>query len=162
MIARYSISIIQMNNSSNLVVADVDDVYLNFDVSPVPIIGIGDGSAVGGSAVGGSAVDALQRFKHLPSCILEKIYKEYLEPDILCEEYNHIICLTHSQQLCITMLRRHVVKFLSNPLVCNYLSKKCSGWNYSYKIHKTENGKSFVRLNKGDSFCLSILMCLYH
>jgi hypothetical protein len=106
--------------------------------------------------------DVMEVFGKLPLCILEKIYKEYLEPDILWKKYNDILDLHSSKSLCIKALRSCVTDFLAKPLVCKYFSKKCSGWRYSYKVHKEDKNRRFVLGNNGDSFCLSILMMLYH
>jgi hypothetical protein len=106
--------------------------------------------------------DALQFFSNLPSSILEKIYREYLEPEFLWDEYKRIINLRESQKLSIRHIRPHVPEFLAKPIACEYFSKKCFGWRNSYAAHKVKGKKYFEKMNNGDSFSLSILMYLYH
>ena len=106
--------------------------------------------------------DALEFFSNLPSSILEKIYREYLEPEFLWDEYKRIINLRESQKLSIRHIRPHVPEFLAKPIACEYFSKKCFGWRNSYAAHKVKGKKYFEKMNNGDSFSLSILMYLYH
>lgn len=110
----------------------------------------------------GALNDPLKFFSELPAYVLEKIYREYLEPEILWETYKEIINHYSSKKLCIQYIRPRIVNFLVKPNVCEYFSKKCNGWKYSYDLHKKKENKSFCKCSKGDSFCLTILMFLYH
>jgi hypothetical protein len=109
-----------------------------------------------------NTVELYKKMEKLPDHILAKIYKEYLEPEVLWQEYKDIICSYYCRKLCITNLRLRVAEYLAKPLVCKYFYEKCNAWKYSYKKHKNDGIKCFVKCNKGDSFCLSILMWLYH
>jgi len=98
----------------------------------------------------------------LPYELKTKIYKEYLEPEIYYSIYQDAIKNIESKKLKICVLRPIIPMLLSKPVAIQYISKKCYYFRTVYNKHKIENEKYFEKLQKGDSFALSILMYIYH
>ncbi len=98
----------------------------------------------------------------LPNEIKMKIYKEYLEPYIYYLLYNEALLSITSKQLNIRLIRPYIPIIISKPLVLRYICEKCQIFRQVYIRHKIENDKNFVKINKGDSFALSILFYAYH
>lgn len=101
--------------------------------------------------------------RNLPDSLREKIYKEYFEPQVYFLEYKRAIESPPSQRLDIVSVFRLLPIILAKKKkVISYISSKCNAFKMAYRDHKTQNKKGFIRMTKGESFALSILMYLYH
>jgi hypothetical protein len=98
----------------------------------------------------------------LPREIVEKIYKDYLEPEIFYIRYKEIIEHPTSMSLNGTYLVPYIPIILAKQTVCKYISKKCRQFKKSYIEHKITNKKSFHLMTNGQSFAATILFSLYH
>ena len=98
----------------------------------------------------------------LPTEIVEKIYREYLEPELFYIRYKEIIEHPTSMSLNGEYLIAFIPIILAKPLVCKYISIKCEKFNKSYTTHKINNKKIFKLMSKGESFAATILFSLYH
>lgn len=98
----------------------------------------------------------------LPQDIKLYIYKNYIEPNLLLEEYKNAIKNIKSVRLDIIVIRSILPVLYKNEIVINYLRNECKIFNIVHREHKIENKKNFKLLNNGDSFCLSLLYYLYH
>ena len=81
--------------------------------------------------------------KNLPDDIIDKIYKEYVEPEYYYGLYKEIINSRESQNLNSQLLRPYIPILLSKPLVIKYLCEKCYGFRNTYKEHKRYERKSY-------------------
>ena len=98
----------------------------------------------------------------LPEEVVNKIYKEYLEPEAYYIIYKKIIESPNSMSLDGKELVNFLPTLLAKQLVCKYVMDKCVTFNSSYKLHKIKNKKTFVLMKKGESFAAHILFALYH
>jgi len=98
----------------------------------------------------------------LPREIVEKIYKDYLEPEIFYIRYKEIIEHPTSMSLNGTYLVPYIPIILAKQTVCKYISKKCRQFKKSYIEHKITNKKNFHLMTNGQSFAATILFSLYH
>jgi len=98
----------------------------------------------------------------LPTEIVIKIYKEYLEPEIFYIRYKDIIEHPASISLNGEYLLAFTPIILAKPFICKYISTKCRQFKESYIKHKINNKKMFKLMTKGQSFAATILFSLYH
>jgi hypothetical protein len=98
----------------------------------------------------------------LPNDLVNKIYKEYLEPEVYYVLYKNIIETPSAMRLNGTELTRFIPIILSKQNACSYIMTKCRIFHGSYKEHKIKQNKRFVLMKKGESFAAYILLSLYH
>ena len=101
-------------------------------------------------------------FDKLPTEIIVKIYKEYLEPELFYISYKNIIEHPTSKSLNGEYLIAFIPIILAKPYICKYISTKCRQFKESYIEHKINNKKTFKLMTKGQSFAATILFSLYH
>ena len=81
----------------------------------------------------------------LPSDLVNKIYIDYIEPQLICRELNIILNSTESQELSFepleNFLRKHV---LPNSIVTTYLIKNDNIFKQIYKTHIINRKKTLV------------------
>ena len=98
----------------------------------------------------------------LPQDVQNYIYRDFLEPDIYLEEIKKTLKREESMSLNICYLRPYIPILLAKKKVMEYLCKQLECFNITYKNHKINDGKTFVKMQKGNSFAQEILMYLYH
>ena len=98
----------------------------------------------------------------LPQDIVNKIYKDYLEPELYYLQYKNIIETIESKLLNGIFIIPFIPIILAKPIACKYISTKCKAFNYSYIKHKIKKTKIFSLMTKGHSFAACILFTLYH
>jgi hypothetical protein len=97
----------------------------------------------------------------LPEDIVIKIYKDYLEPELYYLQYKNIIESHESKMLNGDLLYAFIPTILAKPIVCKYISTKCSAFNYSFNKHKIKKEKLFRLILNGKSFVTVILFNIY-
>ena len=85
-----------------------------------------------------------------------------MEPEYYYGLYKEIITRRESMNLNPQFLIPYISTLLSKPFVVEYLCKKCDGFRNTYKEHKVNKHKLFVKMSQGSSFATSILFYLYH
>lgn len=98
----------------------------------------------------------------LPYDLVYDIHRKYVETEYIINLVESALITQNSYSLNIIDLRPLIPLILSKPYVLNYFYSNNETFKYIYDKHKIENSKHFLLLNKGDSFALSWLMCLYH
>ena len=109
-----------------------------------------------------SNINIISLIKRLPDNIKYKIYKEYFEPEVYFILYKRVVEKKISQSLHTDFLLPLIPILLSKKTVIEYICSKCKYFKIVYNIHKIKNNTNFVKLSKGESFALSILLYLYH
>lgn len=97
----------------------------------------------------------------LPSEITRYIYEEYIEAQIIYENFVSALEDARSERLDPTLIRPMIPIILAKP---KYIAicRKIPEFDIVYREHKIRNQKSFRLMNKGDSFATAILFYKYH
>lgn len=103
-----------------------------------------------------------QLIQTLPSEIQIKIYKEYLEPVLLYDQYIFILYSEPSTFLQTKELKKFLPTILAKNNTLHYILLKCDVFRLTYENHKINKKKTFRLMNNGESFCSEILICLFH
>jgi hypothetical protein len=98
----------------------------------------------------------------LPTEIVIKIYKEYLEPELIYIRYKEIVLHHTAMLLNGEQLIKIIPIILAKPIVCKHISTKCNYFKETYTKHKINNIKTFRLMRKGQSFAATILFSMYH
>lgn len=100
----------------------------------------------------------------LPSDLVNKIYIDYIEPQLICRELNIILNSTESQELSFepleNFLRKHV---LPNSIVTKYLIKNDNIFPDIYQTHIINREQTFILFpDLVSSLAKCWVMYLYH
>jgi hypothetical protein len=98
----------------------------------------------------------------LPEDLRKHIYNEYIETQLLYDEYQSIIESEECRHLQTTRLKGMVKKILNHGLLIEYLYTNNSIFKQVYTDHIIKKKPSFEGLEFYNSFALSLLMNLYH
>jgi hypothetical protein len=101
----------------------------------------------------------------LPQDIVNKIYMEYINPELVCTELNLILNSTDSIEFrgCEQLTEFLKKRVLNNKIVVKYLNKNNQIFQKIYKDHIIDGNKTFVKIPDLEySLALSWLMYLYH
>jgi len=104
--------------------------------------------------------------KKIPIDLIKNIYEDYFEPDIIYQDYLHIINSIEAMKLDINPLVNFnkiiFQKNVNNPIIISYICKNHEKFRTYYKDHYIEIVKHFIKMDIEHSFATCILMSLYH
>jgi len=107
-------------------------------------------------------------YKKLPIVIIQKIYEDYLEPDIVYKKIIFFTNIPQSIQLHITdefllYIKTIIYKLsLRNKLLIPHITNNFKIFKKYYEEHYIKKNKYFDKMNIDNSFIQCILMALYH
>lgn len=104
----------------------------------------------------------LDLINSLPDDISRQIYEEYFLAKEKCIHFLNLLETDKSKRLEHKHLVEPTKELLKHCCAIEWLKKKSKVFNICYKHHYVDNHQHFELLDKIDSFCLSILMYLYH
>ena len=100
--------------------------------------------------------------KKLPEELKKYIYEEYIETQLFYDKFKEALDSQESHHLNIVNIHPFIPLILAKPKYIKYLFLKLYCFKVIYNDHKIKKEKTFVLMNKGQSFAQCILMHLYH